>query len=373
MGRRFVQEPSPHERSNPRVFGGRGHQKFVVARIRYDAAVVRTEFSRAERERQSAWRRTSTDCAAAGGPGSWRRVPCDFILPVEHAELNLWAPIRDEVRAYFRANDVAWHDGDNEDYGRRAAPGPSPHLLDSQVCAVNFWWGLARWPAVLAAVLRSVFADVEDVVAVSPGEPLVVPEWIGRRNYLGERGSRRRGAYATSADFLVVYVDAAGGRHGLLLESKYTESYEPERWRRTSERGTDRAAIYRAELERPDGPLRDDLGVGIEDLLIEPFDQHLRQQLLARAMEREGESDLRTVTCFHVSPRSNTAFHEGVTSPRLAARAATVGQAWRSLLRDEARYVSAAYEDLFARAAALDDPALAPWVAYQRARYPWAR
>jgi hypothetical protein len=300
-------------------------------------------------------------------------VPCEFILPVEHAALNVWAPIRDEVCAYFRANDVAWHDGDNQDYGPRAAPGPSPHLLDSQVCAVNFWWGLARRPAALAAVLRSVFADLDHVVARAPDEPLVVPEWIGLSNYLGERGARRRGAYATSADFLVIYADAAGGRHGLLLESKYTESYEPDRWRRTSERGTDRAAIYRAELERPDGPLRDDVGVGIEDMLIEPFDQHLRQQLLARAMERAGESGLRSVTCFHVSPRLNAAFHEGVTSPKLAARAATVGQAWRSLLRDPARYASAAYEDLFARAAALDDPAMESWVAYQRARYAWAR
>lgn len=299
-------------------------------------------------------------------------MPCDFILPVEHAELNLWAPIREEVLTYFRNSDVAWHDEENEGYGSRTDPGPSPHLLDSQVCALNFWWGLARQPSALAAALRSVFPDLDAVVAVRPGEPLATPEWIGLRNYLGERGWKRRGTLATSTDFLIAYADVEGLRHGILVASKYTESYEADAWRRVSNRGTDRAATYRGEFEQPDGPFRRDLGIGVEDLLIEPFDQHLRQQLLARAMEREGESGLRTVTCLHVAPRSNDTFHRSLTAPKLAERASTVSEAWRSILRDPSRYRSVAYEDLFALIAGLRDPALDEWLAYQRARYPWA-
>lgn len=138
-----------------------------------------------------------------------------------------------------------------------------------------------------------------------------------------------------------------------------------------SPHGTERAAIYRPQFEQPDGPVRVDLGLLVEDLLIDPFDQHLRQQLLARAMERAGEAGLRTVTCLHVAPRGNDAFRDGVTAPKLAARASTVGDAWRSILRDPDRYRSVAYEDLFALVAGLRESALVEWTAYQRARYPW--
>jgi hypothetical protein len=333
--------------------------------------VPRTAYSLGQRERQSHWKRVSAECELARAHGVWKGIPCKFILPVEHATLNLWVPIRDDVLAYFRSRGVAWHDEESRDYGPRASPGPSPHLLDSQVCAINFWWGLARSASALAAVLRTVFADLEEVVAVQTGEPPMPPEWIGLRNYLGESGWMRRGAHATSADFLVVFVDADGARHGVLIESKYSESYEPDAWKRVSPRGTNRADIYRGEFELPDGPFRSDVDIVIEDLLIEPFDQHLRQQLLARAMERASESNLKTVTCLHVAPRGNEAFHRGVTAPKLAARGGTVGDAWRSILRIPTRYRSVAYEDLFSRALALCDSTLDAWCAYQSARYPW--
>lgn len=190
--------------------------------------MTRTQYSRDQRRRQIAWKRASPDCEGARGPGFYDGTPCGFILPMEHAALNLWAPIRAEVIEHFRTRYIAWHDEEKEEYGPRAAPGPSPHLLDSQICALNFWWGLARHPASLAVALRSVLPDLDAVAAIEPGEPLVLPEWIGLRNYLGELGSRRRGKFATSADFLIVYLDRRGERHGVLVESKYSESYEPD-------------------------------------------------------------------------------------------------------------------------------------------------
>ena len=334
-------------------------------------SVSRTAYSLGQRDRQSNWKRNSAECELARAPGVWNGIPCKFILPIEHATLNLWAPIRDDVQTYFRSRDVAWHDEESRDYGPRSSRGPSPHLLDSQVCAINFWWGLARSASALAAVLRTVFPDLKEVVAIRSREAAMPPEWIGLRNYLGERGWMRRGAHATSADFLVAYVDANGARHGVLVESKYSESYGPDEWKRVSSKGTNRVEIYRGNFELPDGPFKRDVDIFIEDLLIEPFDQHLRQQLLARAMERAGESNLETVTCLHVAPRGNDAFHRGVTAPRLATRGGTVAEAWRSILRIPGRYLSVAYEDLFSRAVALRDPGLDAWCAYQRARYPW--
>jgi hypothetical protein len=331
----------------------------------------RSPYELAERRRQARWKRTADLPPGARAKGHWQSIPCDFILPGEFAPFNIWSPIRDEVLDYFSRQQVVWHDADN-DYGPRPA-GPSPHLLDSQVCALNFWWGLARSPGAMAVALRTVFDDVERVVPPLDDDPahLVVPEWIGCRNYLGERGERRRGQFATSADFLLALVDHRGDKHGVLLESKYTETYQSGRWRIHSERGTDRAAIYRLDYQRPGGPFLPTTGIAIEDLMIEPFDQHLRQQLLATAMEREAEGGFRSVTCVHVAPRANSWFHTRITAPKLDGRGTNVGEAWRSILRLPSRYRSLSYEALFAELTRLNDPALSSWCGYQRARYGW--
>lgn len=333
----------------------------------------RSPYALAERRRQSRWKGAATDLPpGARAKGQWQSIPCDFILPGEFAPFNLWDPIRAEVLDYFSRHDVVWHDADNDGYGPRP-PGPSPHLLDSQVCALNFWWGLAHSPVGLAVALRTVFDDLDGVVPPLEDHRgiLVVPEWIGCRNYLGERGERRRGQFATSADLLLAFVDQRGDKHGVLLESKYTETYPQGRWRIRSERGTDRAAIYRPEYERPDGPILAATGIVVEDLLIEPFDQHLRQQLLAAAMEREREAGFRSVTCLHVAPHANTAFHAGITAPKLAARGTTVAEAWRSILGVPSRYRSVSYEAVFAELTRLSDQRLSIWCGYQRARYGW--
>jgi hypothetical protein len=70
-----------------------------------------------------------------------------------------------------------------------------------------------------------VLHNVGEAVSLERTGPLVEPEWIGKRNYMGERGIRRRGQYTTSADVLIAYDDSDGHRHGLLVESKYTETY----------------------------------------------------------------------------------------------------------------------------------------------------
>jgi hypothetical protein len=318
--------------------------------------------------RQVAWKRSTPELPDdAKAAGSWRGIPCDFVLPIEHADQTLWSPIRPTVIAYFDEKGIAWHDGETTDYGPRAHAGPSPHLLDSQVCALNFWWGLSRSSDALTALLRTIFPEAREAVSPTSDRQLLDVEWIGTRNYLGERGQRRRGQYATSADLLVAFVDDNNLRHGVLIESKYTESYEHAVPNRVSRKGTDRAAIYLPAYERARDRFRRDGSVSLAELLIEPFDQHLRQQLLAFEMERAAELDFRTVRCLHVAPAANESFHRTIPIVGLASFE-SVGAAWSSLLVDPAAYRSAYYEDLFA---SIRDPSLADWRDYQRARYGW--
>ena len=300
--------------------------------------------------------------------GAFRGKRHGWLLPIHLAEHNLLPTIRLSLLAQFEADHIAWHDGDHADYGDRAAPGPSPNLMDSQIACLNFWCGLAAAsPAALLEVVRMFAPEAERLVAPVARGPLVQAEWMGLRNYLGERGQRRRGQYATSANLLLAWEESDGVRHGALLESKYSEAYDA-RSRRFSQRGTDRASIYAGAAMQSWSPLVD--GVEVGELMVEPFDQHLRQQLLAAAMEAHGELELTTVRLVHVAPRANRAFHEGVTAPALHGAGKTVAEAWSTVLRRPERYVSVAYEDLFARAC--DQAGAAAWADALRARYGWA-
>src|SRR5260370_10512334 len=274
-------------------------------------------FARKARRHQSKWKvSTSGLSEAARVPGGWQEVPASFILPIDQASETLWAPIRDEVLEAFRRDAIIWHNGDSLNYGPREVPGPSPHLLDSQVACLNFWWGLSERPLALAAVLERVFPDLERMVPPTPGGPLLAPEWIGTANYLGQADTpgrpRRRGEFTASVHLLLAYEDKGGKRHGVLLESKYTERYVNQRWR------TDRVTLYGPPFEAADSPIRLDRVTSVDQLLIEPFYQHLRQQLLATAMERAQELGFVTVSVLHVAPEANRAYHEGITAPLLS-------------------------------------------------------
>src|SRR6266550_4778028 len=170
-------------------------------------------FARQARRRQAEWKASWPELPElARRPGQWRdahSVP--FIFPIGYAAQTLWAPIRDETLETFSREAIVWHEGDSEDYGSRLAPGPSPHLLDSQVACLNFWWGLSKRPEGLAAVLRAVVPDLARMVPPIPGGSLLEAEWMGIANYLGEADTperpRRRGQYAKSVDLLLGYED----------------------------------------------------------------------------------------------------------------------------------------------------------------------
>ena len=301
--------------------------------------------------------------------GKYREHFYPFVLPVGYAAYNLWETIRSPALRHFYVQRIAWHDGQNR--GPVEQRHPSPHLLDSQVCAINFWWGLSLSPSSFAVALRSVFADVDRVVLPSESGPLAEVEWVGLESYLGEKGWPSRGEYATSADLLLAYEDAAGRRHGVLVESKYTESYSRYKWLDKGKSGKSRIKTYAPLFERPDSPIRRDRSLELRDLLIEPFYQHLRQQLLAGGMERERELGFETVTCLHVSPQANRSFQTEMTAPKMKEFGDTVGEAWHAILCEPDRYRSVGYEDLFAVVTATGDPELVGWEKYQRERYGW--
>lgn len=286
---------------------------------------------------------------------------------------NLFAGIRSEAIEYFEsppgrfggAVSIPWHDGKN---GL-----PSSHLCDSQVCCVNLLFPLRHLSDATTILLRTAFSDCVEAIPVQDGgDGLLEFEWVGdpTANLIGEGSPRTRGANATSTDAAAAFTDAAGGRHLVLIEWKYTESYRGSEAVGTSKfdepgRGRTRRRRYQGLFEASDGPVKTNL-VSLEDLGYEPFYQFFRQQLLAQALEAEWD----TVRVLHIAPRANVDFR-AITPARLDASglgdAAT--SVWSKLIRDESAFRSVYTEELFAPLLRNPHAGLAEWTSYVSERY----
>ncbi len=271
--------------------------------------------------------------------GNYKGKARPFCLPVECSEQNLFSGIRDSAITFFRNQGIKWHDGIN---GK-----PSNHLCSSQVCCVNFLFPFADKPQALESMLKPIYPDIKRMLQIESGQ-YVSFEWIGQENYLGERmprnGKRTRGANYTSADAAVMFENTNGLKQIVLIEWKYTESYS-----RTSIRaaksGTDRTKIYNHLYQDDKVLINKVLLPSFESLFYEPFYQFMRQQYLAREMEKAREMNAEIVSVLHIAPKHNYDFQK-VTSPELESLATSSIDVWKQLVKMDKRFISSQYESL---------------------------
>lgn len=286
-------------------------------------------------------------------------------LPRDLAEENLFPGIRAAAPAYFAKFEIKWHDGQ--------AGKPSNHLCDSKVCCVNFLFPFYDQMAALAALLRPVFPDLARMLPIE-NRQYVAFEWIGQRNYLGEKvsrnGKRTRGANFTSADAAVMFERTDGKRQIVLIEWKYTEAYNSKQSLAIAKSGTDRREIYRWLYDRHDCLLDKEALPSFDALFYEPFYQLMRQQFLAHEMEKAQELGADVVSVLHIAPAHNTDFRR-VTSPRLESLSNTATGVWQQLVTAPDRFTSVSTETLFGDLVANPVPEMQAWANYIRARYPW--
>lgn len=318
-------------------------------------------FLATEKARQAAFKRTSPFFSeAARADGYYRQHAYPFCLPREYAAENLYEGIRAPALAYFAAKRIPWHGGQD---GL-----PSNHLCSSQVACVNSLFPFVDQPAALADLLRPLFPTLDTMLPIED-DGYVAFEWIGARNYLGERGkeTRTRGANTTSADAAVRFRHIDGRIQVVLIEWKYTESYS-EASCVIANSGTDRTAIYRHLYERDDFPLDKSLLPSFEALFHEPFYQLFRQQCLAHEMEKARELDADIVSLLHIAPAQNVAFQR-VTSPALRPLGERVTDIWSGLVREPGRFQSVAMECLFDRGLWSENNKLVNWSKFAKQRY----
>jgi hypothetical protein len=284
------------------------------------------------------------------------------LLAQEHRDQNLHNDIREGAIAYFAARRIQWHGKDGVDRS----------VVSSQVACVNFFFPLVARPVELAAVLRTVYPDLRHVLPIDAEDrlpdgsfPHVTFEWIGRHNYLKEPGKRVRGKYVTSADVVLRFQDGCDRIHLVLVEWKYCEAYKPDHPCRTSKHGTDRTQIYQHHVFGHGCQLTlSSLPFG--ELFYEPFEQLMRLQLLASAMEREREMDADIASVLLVAPQANRDFLDTITSPALVGRGGTVPDVWQTLVAPD-RFQFLAAEDLLGAIRTM--PVDRSWIEYMQRRY----
>jgi len=322
-------------------------------------------FLEAEKRRQAEFKIASPyfqDNARADG--LFKRNFYPFCLPLNCADQNLFQEIRSAAEDYFAANGIKWHQGQGMH--------PSNHLCDSQVACANFLFPFASRPGALVELVRPFFPTITEALTVEAGL-YVAFEWIGQQNYLGEKvalgGARTRGAHFTSADAAVMFERKDGCRQMVLIEWKYTESYGLTPLH-TSKSGTSRTGIYRHLYELDDCPLNKDLLPDVFGAMFyEPFYQLMRQQLLAREMERAHELGADIVTNLHISPAHNFDFHR-VTSPTLKTLGNSVIEVWQKLVKPADKFVSIDTEALFSNFPT-ERFGMDQWWDYVSKRYAW--
>jgi hypothetical protein len=322
-------------------------------------------FLAAEKVHQIRFKATSpTFSDVARADGVYKRKAYPFCLPREYARENLVPEIRQSATAYFKAQKIKWHDGQDGN--------PSNHLCSSQVCGANFLYPFANKPLALVELLRPVFPTIRNMLPIETRDQFVAFEWIGAQDYLGEtrRGRRRtRGANCTSADAAVMFERIDGLRQIVLIEWKYTESYSSQSLA-IARSGTDRTAIYAPLFNRDDCPLNKGLLPSFVSLFFEPFYQFMRQQFLGHEMERARELGADVVSVLHIAPARNLNFR-AVTAPALRQLGESATDVWKQLVRAPERFISVNTEDLFGRFPIAQFPNLAAWKEYIAARYVW--
>ena len=256
-------------------------------------------------------------------------------LPRAFAAHNLLAGVRDEALARFQRFGIAWH-SETPRAGLNGNPGPTTNLLSSQIQCINSLLSIEMKPDALLERVQTIEPGARKLVPIrhlnqAKAEGLVAFEWIGRKNYLREKvsGERTRGSMVTSADALIVAEREGGRRTGILIEWKFTESYDQHK-PFVTDYGTDRREIYRAQYEAAHSPFTSGKPA-IDAYFHEPHYQLMRQTLLAEGMRQAKEHGVDQMVVLALIPSRNRTLMSTVPAG-LQPFGATVDAVWEALV-----------------------------------------
>ena len=300
------------------------------------------------------------------------------LLTLGCEEENFYPGLRGENGAidFFGEREIRWHHG-----GAPGARGLTRNMASSQVACVNFMLPLASVEGGLLAIARAVDSDVREIVSIChEGNTTPVEfEWIGLGRSL--EGKTTRGANTTNVDTFIV-AETEKGYRAYLMEWKYTEGesylsmspkYLGEGYRK------DRQLKGYADLYYADSSSFDS-SIPMDELFYDPFDQIMRNRLLADRMVANGELGVSEAKVVVVVPGENLACRavtcgKKTTSPPLAKRFPdlnTVDDVMRATLKNpDAAFKMVTPNQLLEAVVDECGEAVSDWAGYIRERYGW--
>jgi hypothetical protein len=249
------------------------------------------------------------------GNGLFFKKNRKFVL--QEAILNLWEGIREDALVYFKRNMIPWWLGEEDK--------PTGHLLSSQIACVNHLYYLRQRKDLATAVLKGIDNNITEALIVDDG--YVEFEFIGRKNYLGEK-SWERGANCTSVDAVMKGKDKSGNKIFFLIEWKYTEYYHKD-----DKYIPERARIYDHLIKARNSPFKE---VDVKAFYFEPFYQMMRQTLLAWKLIENEDHCCSDYYHIHVIPDENVDLLNNITSAGMEGE--NISDAWKRVLKDPDKY-----------------------------------
>lgn len=297
------------------------------------------------------------------GNGTFMGQEYPFVL--KNGDNNLYQPILQEVKNYFKDNNISWWGGGK----------PTGHILSSQMACLNHLFSLRTDKAAVLAMLNGVKNEFAEVLPICVDKQ---PEYIGfeitsDKDHLNE-GQVSRGANCTSIDALIYARHRNGSLWLIPIEWKYTESYSP-----TDKSNEDR-----------DGEPKGSNGKGLERLrrysglideskyltslptyqgsayFFEPFYQLMRQTLWAEQMVQHKATERLKADDFlhiHVVPAEN----DDLLHKNYSFSGKGMDATWNELLTDPTKHLTISPQQFLAPLADLEN--YVQLTSYLKARY----
>ena len=173
-----------------------------------------SKFQEEERTKQISLINNSQLFDNSKGGGFFMGKSRDFVLtnPIN----NLFSPIREDVVAYFKDNNISWWGGNT----------PSGHLLSSQISCLNHLFYIRNDRDIVLSILNNVKDEFIEVLPIPNdiNSAYIGFEVVSGDDYLNEKQSTR-GSNCTSIDAFI-YARHRNGEIWLIpIEWKYTEHY----------------------------------------------------------------------------------------------------------------------------------------------------
>lgn len=317
-------------------------------------------FRELQKQRQAELIQTTNLFDYAEGYGTYRGKKHPYIL--KDGPANLYSPICESALRYFSENSIQWWGGKI----------PTGNTLSSQVMCVNHLFSVAQdKEAVLSIIngLKKGFIFIDVLPIECDERPQYISfEVVSDNDYLNE-GHPKRGAQCTSVDALILAKHQSGSRILIMVEWKYTESYNDfDKFTEVKdghERGQERQRRYN-DLITSSAQLTSLPAYQGNVYYQEPFYQLMRQTLWAEQMVAHQQTERIKADDYlhlHVIPDGNKALLE----KKYKAFGTDMETTWRSMLNNKSKYLITSPQKLFEQI--IHNPHYSNLVKYLEQRY----